>query len=85
MGATEPDAVTGHDPHLHYRATLKGPRMKSTTSLIAILGLMLTACAPELGSERWCAKMKETPKGEWSLNDAKAYAQHCVFEDDPTE
>lgn len=59
--------------------------MKSTMPLIAILGLLLTACSPEVGSDRWCAKMDETPKGEWSLNDAKAYAQHCVFEDDETE
>ncbi|MBI1733273.1 MAG: DUF3012 domain-containing protein [Gammaproteobacteria bacterium] len=37
------------------------------------------ACAPEVGSDRWCANMKEKPKGEWSANEAADYAKHCLF------
>jgi len=45
-----------------------------TAALLAALG-----CAPEVGSEAWCEKMKETPKGDWSTNDATAYAKNCLF------
>jgi hypothetical protein len=37
------------------------------------------ACSPKVGSDAWCAKMKETPKGDWSANDAADFAKHCVF------
>lgn len=48
---------------------------------VACLALVaLAACAPEVGSERWCEKMKETPKGEWTANNARDYAKHCVFD-----
>ncbi len=40
--------------------------------------LSLSACAP-VGSERWCANMKEKPKGDWSVNEMSDYAKHCVF------
>ena len=43
------------------------------------LAVVLTACAPEVGSERWCEQLDATPKGEWSANDAAAYAKHCVL------
>jgi hypothetical protein len=36
-------------------------------------------CAPEVGSDAWCEKMKETPKGDWSANDASDYAKHCLL------
>lgn len=41
--------------------------------------LSLSACAPEVGSEKWCANMKEKPKGDWTANEASSYAQHCIF------
>lgn len=41
--------------------------------------LMLGACAPEVGSERWCKMMGEKPKGEWTANDAADYTKHCVL------
>lgn len=39
----------------------------------------LAGCAPEIGSERWCKLMDETPRGEWTVNDAAEYAGSCVF------
>lgn len=47
------------------------------TLLLGVLSL--TACAPEVGSERWCAKMNETPKGDWTANEAADYARHCLI------
>ena len=41
--------------------------------------LLLPACAPEVGSDRWCASLKEKPKGDWSANEAANYAKHCIF------
>lgn len=86
MGTSEPGPLITHKPHVRHHAISKGTAMKFTTQQFAILGLMLTsACSPEIGSERWCTKMDETPKGEWSLNDAKAYAKHCMFADEEAE
>jgi hypothetical protein len=41
--------------------------------------LLIGACAPEIGSDRWCANLKEKPKGDWSMNEAADYAKHCIF------
>ncbi len=45
----------------------------------AVFVLSLSACAPEVGSAKWCANLKDKPKGDWSVNDAADYAKHCVF------
>lgn len=50
-----------------------------TLTAIAALPLMLGACSPEPGTKAWCEKMKETPKGEWSGNDAGTFTKHCVM------
>lgn len=47
--------------------------------LIAIMLLSLTACTPEVGSDAWCKQMVDTPKGDWSANDATSFAKHCVL------
>jgi hypothetical protein len=39
----------------------------------------VAACAPEVGSDAWCAAMDKKPKGDWSANEVKDYAKHCVF------
>lgn len=39
----------------------------------------LAACAPEVGSERWCNKMKEKDKGDWTASEAGDFAKHCLF------
>jgi len=46
-----------------------------------VLGALLfvLGCAPEVGSEEWCNDLKATPKGDWSANDATAFAKHCIF------
>lgn len=47
---------------------------------LAGLVLLLGACAPKVGSPEWCEKMEEKPKGDWTVNEAKDYARHCVFD-----
>lgn len=39
----------------------------------------LAGCAPEVGSDAWCADMKKKPRGEWTMNETGDYAKHCVF------
>jgi hypothetical protein len=47
---------------------------------ILMLGVLsLAACAPEVGSKRWCASMDEKPKGDWTANEAGDYARHCLI------
>ncbi len=41
--------------------------------------LSLAACAPEVGSEKWCANMKAKPKGDWTANETVDYAKHCIL------
>lgn len=49
-------------------------------SLLAfVCALMLCACAPEVGSDKWCESIKEKPSGDITMNEAKDYAKHCVF------
>lgn len=48
-------------------------------TLSAVIVFSLSACAPEVGSDKWCASMKEKPKGDWSANEAADYAKHCIF------
>lgn len=48
-------------------------------SLVLLTLFLTTACAPEVGSEEWCANMKEKPKGDWTATEAKDFAKHCIF------
>lgn len=52
--------------------------MKKLLSLLAV-SFFVIACSPEVGSEAWCADLKEKPKGEWSANEASDYAKNCIF------
>lgn len=49
------------------------------TVFIALLLVQLLGCSAEVGSEKWCANLKEKPKGDWSANEAADFAKHCVF------
>ncbi|GGY77861.1 hypothetical protein GCM10011613_23060 [Cellvibrio zantedeschiae] len=48
--------------------------------LLAVFAcLILNACAPKVGSPEWCEKMEKKSKGDWTANEAKDYAKHCIF------
>ena len=51
--------------------------------IIVIAGLLaaVTACAPEVGSKRWCETMRDKPRGDWTANEALDFARHCVLDD----
>jgi hypothetical protein len=41
--------------------------------------ILISGCSPEVGSEEWCTAMKEKPKGDWTSNEARDFAKHCIF------
>ena len=47
--------------------------------LVALATLQLIACSAEIGSEKWCANLDAKSKGDWTINQAKDYAKHCLF------
>ena len=48
--------------------------------LVVLSLITVAACEPEIGSEAWCERMDDTPKGDWTANQAADYARHCLFE-----
>lgn len=55
--------------------------MKPIALLLLLSSLLsLAACAPEVGSERWCEQVSDKPKGDWTANEALAYAEHCILD-----
>lgn len=56
-------------------------------NIMKILGIALgvtllisvSGCSPEVGSDKWCAQLKEKPKGDWSSNELADFTKHCVF------
>lgn len=50
--------------------------------LIALIAsvLFLSACSVEPGSEKWCAQMEEKSKTEWTFDEGKTYASHCLID-----
>ena len=55
--------------------------MNSFHRIIVLLGLalLLGGCAPEVGSEKWCANMKAKPKGDWTANELADFTKHCLL------
>lgn len=54
-------------------------RKTLAAGLAGMLLLALAGCAPEIGSDAWCANMKAKPKGDWSTNEAVDFAKHCIL------
>ena len=54
--------------------------MNRNTWALAGLCLFLGACAAEPGSEAWCEAKEEQSKSDWSMDDAKTYAKHCIID-----
>ena len=54
---------------------------KLTALCLIISMFVLSGCAPEVGSKKWCENLKEKDKGEWTANEAKDFLKHCVIPD----
>ena len=47
--------------------------------VVTALVLLISGCAAEIGSERWCAEMKSKQPADWTTNQAIDYAKHCIL------
>ena len=47
---------------------------------VSAVAALVTACAPEVGSDEWCQDMVDKPKGDWTANEAAEFAKNCIFE-----
>lgn len=56
--------------------------MKAVSVIVVLSLALLAGCAPEVGSKKWCEKLAEKPKGDWTANEAKDYAKHCLLRSD---
>jgi len=54
-------------------------RTMLTTVTLLLFAALMGACAPEVGTQKWCEKMEEKPKGDWTANEAKDFAKYCVL------
>lgn len=56
--------------------------MTGSIRIVAVSAVtaLVTACAPEVGSDEWCQDMVDKPKGDWSANEAAEFAKSCIFE-----
>jgi len=62
-------------------AALRIPSTGLRRGLVALGVLLLaTACAPEVGSARWCETIREKGLGNITPNEAADYARHCVLQ-----
>ena len=50
-----------------------------TIAVVLVASVLTAACSPEVGSEEWCADLKEKPKGDWTANEATDFAKHCIL------
>lgn len=46
---------------------------------LSVTALVVSACAPKVGTPEWCEAMKKKPKGDWSSNETVDFAKNCVF------
>ncbi|MFT7562313.1 MAG: hypothetical protein ACI93R_004248 [Flavobacteriales bacterium] len=53
----------------------------SKLKILSVLSIVisLVACSAEVGSDKWCESLDDKAKGEWTLNETKDYARHCIL------
>jgi hypothetical protein len=52
--------------------------MKIQFAGLIVVGLLLSACE-RVGSDAWCEKLGERPKGEWTGDEKKQHTKYCVL------
>jgi len=52
--------------------------MNKFIGILAIV-FLLGGCSPEIGSEEWCANLKEKDKSDWTATEVKDFTKHCIF------
>ncbi len=54
---------------------------KTINTLFATLlaSVLVTGCAPEVGSDAWCTDIKAKATGDITANEAADFAKHCLL------
>ncbi len=52
---------------------------KLVLGTVFLTALLLAGCEPEIGSEEWCASMKERNAADITAREAADFAKHCVL------
>ena len=58
--------------------------MRKLSTAVFVM-LVLSACAPKVGSDAWCKALDKKTKGDWTANEATDYAKYCVLGMKPQE
>ncbi len=54
--------------------------MTKLYTALTVAGLLFaTACSPAVGSKEWCEELKNKDKGQWTAQEAKDFAKHCIL------
>jgi hypothetical protein len=54
--------------------------MMKLGTVITVAGLLFaTACSPAVGSKEWCQELKNKDKGQWTAQEVKDFAKHCIL------
>lgn len=48
-------------------------------SIAILFAAALVSCSPAVGSKEWCEDMKEKDKGQWTAEEVKDFAKHCIL------
>ena len=78
MGGKIAVSRLSNPPDRNYRRTV----MRFLFPLIILLAI--SSCA-KVGSDAWCEKQEDKPKGDWTANEAGDYTKYCVMGIDPNK
>jgi len=47
--------------------------------LVPMTLIFLVACEPKVGSDQWCADLREKRTDDWTLKETEDYAKNCII------
>jgi hypothetical protein len=79
--------VASVHPGARHGLRLADPRARRRSSVsvtqlalaLALIGALLTACAPEVGTPSWCEALSAKPKQEWTGDEVEGYVKACLL------
>jgi hypothetical protein len=78
--AGSPPWITRHSRAILGRIEKKEEAIMQRLIIMLAVVLLISACADEPGSEKWCAAKQQESKSDWSMSDAATYAKNCLVD-----
>jgi hypothetical protein len=60
---------------------MKKSGLSKLAGIVAVCIFALSACSPEVGSEKWCEKIKAKATGDLTANEVSDFAKYCIFKE----